>query len=245
MYQSWNPSGSWGDQTPVSLNWTPQCPKAEAPVGPQWPDSHIPQLNPIKSQSWSTSSSWGDQTPTQPEPTPQCPKAKTPVGPEETHLLSAWSEPHNVPKPKPEQVLRPDSQSSWTESHNVPNLKSQWVLRRHALRAANPRGVGRGLNLTPHPPSAYWPDCLSRKADWSLVPDRVQAGCWPFTSPQRGRTGSLRATSAPLAGLGSIAGQRGDWRERTLHNPHKPLAWRLQIPGWEAPNPVSFEEPES
>ncbi|XDB53565.1 hypothetical protein AB1E18_007081 [Capra hircus] len=29
-----------------------------------------------------------------------------------------------------------------------------------------------GASIAPHPPGAYWPDCLSRNADWSLVPDR-------------------------------------------------------------------------
>ena len=51
------------------------------------------------------------------------------------------------------------------------------LLDSHAPRAANPRAVGRGLHRAPLPPGAYWPDCLGRKADWSLVPDRVQAGC--------------------------------------------------------------------
>ena len=67
-----------------------------------------------------------------------------------------------------------------------------------------------GASIAPHPPGAYWPDCLSRNADWSLVPDRVQAGCSPLTSPQRKRTGRRCGASGPQAGLGSAAGQQGD-----------------------------------
>ena len=33
--QTWIPSRSWGNQAPVSLNWTPQCPKDETQVGPE------------------------------------------------------------------------------------------------------------------------------------------------------------------------------------------------------------------
>ena len=77
MSQSWSPSGSWEDQSLVSLNWTPQCLKTEAQVCPEGPGSHKPQLNSIMPQNWSPSGYWGDQIP------------------------SAWIEPHNVPKPKP------------------------------------------------------------------------------------------------------------------------------------------------
>ena len=95
------------------------------------------------------------RTPIQPELTPQCPKAETPMGPKETHRLSAWNEPHSVPRPKPEQVLRrPDSLSSWTESHNVPKLKPQRVLRRpdsrqqpQAARCSGRAGIPPGVGV--------------------------------------------------------------------------------------------------
>ena len=99
MSQSWSPSGSWEDQSLVSLSWTPQCLKTEAQVGPEGPGSHKPQLNPTMPQNWSSSGSWGDQIP------------------------SAWTEPCNVPKLKPQWVLRRPDPSAWTEHHNVTKLK--------------------------------------------------------------------------------------------------------------------------
>ena len=77
MSQSWSPRGSWGDWSPVSLNWTPKCPEAEAPAGPEETRFHQPELNPTIPQNWNPRGFWGDQ------------------------ILSTWVEPHHVPKLKP------------------------------------------------------------------------------------------------------------------------------------------------
>ena len=48
----------------------------------------------------------------------------------------------------------------------------------------------------------------------------------------------------PLALLGTGWAARqdggGGWQDRVLHSPRKPLAWWLQIPGFEARNPVKL-----
>ena len=100
MSQSQNPRGSWG--TRLLSAWTEphNVPKPK----PQWvlrkPRSCQPELNPTMSQNWKPSGSWGDQTHVSLNWTPQCPNAEAPVDPEETKLLSAWTEPHNVSKLK-------------------------------------------------------------------------------------------------------------------------------------------------
>ena len=70
MYQRRSPSRSWGNQTPVNLNWTLQCPKVKALMCPEGPDSHHPGLNPKMYQSWKPSGSQ-DQTPVSLGWTPQ------------------------------------------------------------------------------------------------------------------------------------------------------------------------------
>ena len=144
MYQRWSPRRSWGTQAPVSLNWSPQCPKAI--MGPEGPDSHHPGLNSKMYQSWNPTGSWEDWTPISLNWTTQCttlklqwvlhgqipislnwtpqsPKAETPVGPEKTRLLSAWTEPQKVLNLKHQQVLRrPDSHHPWLN----PKMYQSW-----------------------------------------------------------------------------------------------------------------------
>ena len=106
--QSWISSRSWGNQAPVSLNWTPQIP-----------------------QSWNPSKSWGNQTPVSLNWTPQCPKDETPVGPEETIVLSVatpsqvlcqrgnshWSRGRSGRRaPVPCQPMRTGDQASLTQA---------------------------------------------------------------------------------------------------------------------------------
>ena len=96
------------------------------------PDSHQPELNSTMSQSWSPSGSWRNKTPISLNWTPQCPKTETPAGPEETRLLSAWTEPHNVPKMKPQWVLRRPESCQWPHP------------ARCSVREGIPTGVGEG-----------------------------------------------------------------------------------------------------
>ena len=161
MSQSWSPSGSWEDQSLVSLSWTPQCLKTEAQVGPEGPGSHKPQLNPTMPQNWSPSLYWGNQIP------------------------SAWTEPHNVPKPRPhgswwpifcQSELNPTMSQSWTPirlgggqsspylSWTPPCSKAEttWVLSAwtepHTVLKLKPQQVLR------KPESCQWPPTATGSA---------------------------------------------------------------------------------
>ncbi|KAJ8786000.1 hypothetical protein J1605_006960 [Eschrichtius robustus] len=121
-------------------------------------------------------------------------------------------------------------------------------VNRHARDPEQPIPERRGGTLCALRtlPAAYWRDRFGRSADWWLVPDgALRAGSAPFASPQLRRTRSRGSRSARRAGVGHARGQRGDWREHALRNPYKPSARGLQIPGWEAPAPLTLRGSKS
>ena len=146
MSQSWSPRGSWGDWSPVSLNWTPKCPEAEAPAGPEETRFHQPELNPTIPQNWNPRGFWGDQilstwvephhvpklkphvfcsdlSPVSLNWTPQCPKAEPPSGPEETRFYQPELNPQCPKTETPVGSEEARLPSNWAEPHHVPKLK--------------------------------------------------------------------------------------------------------------------------
>ena len=133
-----SPNESWGNQSSLSLNWTSQSPKAEAPAHPEGPGSCHHELNPTMSQSWSPSGSW-DQTPISVDLTPCCPK-----GPR----LSAWTQPQVFQKPKPKQV--------WRRPGFCPLPKRARCMGR---RCNTPAGQGGELCIPCQPLNKCRPSC--------------------------------------------------------------------------------------
>lgn len=82
--------------------------------------------------------------------------------------------------------------------------------------------------------------------DWSLVPDRVQAGCaLHFTSAPQEDWAPAVVLRSPQAGLGSTAGQAGRLMGTHLRSPPRPLALTASNSKVGGPKSVSFGEPES